>query len=774
MIGNKNIDPNQFLIYTPPVATGKNIKQTAITDEKRGVNPEDLNKNLKSMTDFYQRDGANFSAIAAEGEKNIKKAGESLSQMTLAGIQGEKEARVEEKKQVTLSETKKTSDEGSEQKTESAQLRDEYSFDELTALRSKTKDDYGKGLINNKNENLFQHLTEKEKDGTITPEEKHILELASWQRAQDLEGKVKKGKTLSSEESAWLSANQDKYRGKISTEDRDLLTQRSQEFACELVDKKSDSVKPDSIQSDMFFYLALSKKNEPKIDSIGQIREHVFRELSQMVSNKDILGCGLIKEEEALLIMKESEKFTKLYTEAYPDASPQEVFRLVRDNARKLAYQTERDKSVFSGSDHGTRHILEGNMYMADRMIASLGDRLTAKDKVLIHQIIVDHDIGYTVGVAQAKESFDASKDHPLFSTKFVEANKDYYIQKFGEDGYKMIRDGILMHSYPKSEYNSPTDPVKGFNPDMIRSITSTVDALGVTAETKCPAFFRKPEVVTILQKVQLNADTHGGKVSPVDLARYKSELRAIASKETDTFRRNSYFDAIKNQFNPTTVEMTLGQYTGVLNDITFAEKDGKLLPVVDMGISETQAVLGNLFGDQMSTRAFVKAMEDFGVPKSALADMAKKIRDARTPEERLAIIGNLRYESDKAIFRFAPHTTANYEAGDIHKTFEQLEDTSVRGDIRELTESLASPAARTPENISAIITEFRRDIAESHSHETAKEFFDGRFRTARDFKQIQAELQANAGNPAAFDETLKKLQSLTTKREREFMGIKR
>lgn len=192
MIGNKNIDPKQFLIYTPPVATGKKVKQTGIADEKKGINPGDLNKNLKSMTDFYNRDGGDFSTITTEGEKNIKKSGESLSQRKRSRIQGEKKACIEEKK---LDETKEKGitckGSATDEKTEIPELKNEYSNDELSGLRSKTKDDYGEGLINNKNENLFNHLTEKEKDGTITPEEKHILELASWQRDQDLEGKVK-------------------------------------------------------------------------------------------------------------------------------------------------------------------------------------------------------------------------------------------------------------------------------------------------------------------------------------------------------------------------------------------------------------------------------------------------------------------------------------------------------------------------------------------------------------------------------------------------------
>jgi len=194
----------------------------------------------------------------------------------------------------------------------------------------------------------------------------------------------------------------------------------AQREAYKALDKKIEAgaVKPDSIGSDILSRLELRNKPETHIDSMDQIASQVSLEL------KELTEKGFIAKEEAALIEMEGEKYTKHYIEAFSEASPQQVYEIVRDNTRKLAYQTERDKQVFSGSDHGTRHILEGNMINADKMIESLGDRVSAKDKVLIHQIIIDHDLGYTVGIAQAKESFAASKDHPLFSTNLLKLIK--------------------------------------------------------------------------------------------------------------------------------------------------------------------------------------------------------------------------------------------------------------------------------------------------------------------------------------------------------------
>ena len=671
-----NIDPNQYMIYTPGPKNANKAGKLITPAKKNTLFPSVMNKNLKAMKGFYE--GGNFSSVD-EGKSNAKKAGEKLSAGVSKSIKQEKKS-VEEKP-----------------KTEGkAQLKDTYSREELRELRSKTKDDYGKGLVS-----TFH----------------------------------KGAETLEEHEAAQVKAYE-------------ALGERIE--AC--------VVKPDSINSEMLDILGLRGKPEVKVENNSQISGHISSEL------KELTDKGLIKKEEADRIKAEADKFTDLYSEAFPDASPQEVFEVVRDNSRKLAYQTERDKHVFSGSSHGTTHILEGNMRMADRMLEGLGDKATAKDKVLIHQIITDHDIGYTVGVAQAKGSFEASKDHPLFSTGYVEANKDYYVQRFGEDGYEMIKEGILQHSYPKSEYNSPTDSKKGFNPDMIRSITSTVDALGVTSEIKCPAFFREPAVVKVLQKVQLYSDTHDGQVSPEAMKMYTAELKEIANKETDEKRKEGFHNAIDNHFNARVPEFILGQYTGVLDDITLVDRDGKMIPDIKMHISKSQALLQNLFGDKMATKAFTKAMDDFGVSKEKMADMATTIRaakNARTEEKREEFQRGLTFESDRARFSFG--TDFMEISPDIQKVFEDFEKVSIRREIRGLIKELRKPEARTPTKVIELMHDVRATISDQTDEADLKQF-----------KQIQAELRAGTTDPEKFERALQKLSNFTTAQERELMGIDR
>lgn len=661
--------------------------------EKKVETPEALNKlGGKVIKKVKEKAGE----IIKSGVQGIQSAIESIGGGAKDLEAGETSIAGVQKEITTLSsETQDSIRETSKAEKATAGLKDEYSPEQLAELRSKTKEDYGDGLVS------------KCHKGAETLEEHEVAQRKAY---EGLNEKIELG-----------------------------------------------VVKPDAIQSEIMNTLKLRDKPKVKVEKIGQVTEHISIELKEFVEK------GFIKEDEASLIQAEAEKFAGIYQEAYPDADPQQIFEVARDNARKLAYQTERDKQVFSGSDHGTRHVLEGNMNMADKMFETLGDKVSAKDKVIIHQIIVDHDLGYTVGVAQAEKSFAASKDHPIFSTKFIEANQEYYKQMFGDDGYEMIHDGILMHSYPKSEYNTPTDPEKGFNPDVIRSITSTVDALGVTAETKCPAFFRQPDVIHILQKVKLFAETHDGNVAPEALEMYKNQLRELADKEPDEARKKGFYNAIDKQFNPVTVEMTLGQYAGVLKDIKMVEQEGKMVPQVSMDISRAQALLGDLFGDKISTKAFVKAMEDFGVPKEAMADIAQVIRQMRkaeTDEEKKALMEKLKYSSDKAVFEFAPkfeETTPEVEA--VMEDF--MDRVTIRDEIRTLVRALESPELRSPQNLEEALAEFHLTITEETDEKDLIAIME-----------IENRLRENINSQEKFGSTLAEFKTLTTKREREFMGI--
>ncbi|MFH1426606.1 MAG: hypothetical protein ABIG66_04250 [Candidatus Kerfeldbacteria bacterium] len=544
---------------------------------------------------------------------------------------------------------------------------------------------------------------------------------------------------------------------------RDNMTvgehEQAQEKAMQAMQEKIDAgvIDPGSISSDMLRELGVEPGTEGAPDSFDSIIGSIRTELTKFRSEGYIPNL-----EEGVAIEKEIREYIDIYRESFPDAPPQKVFEVARDNARKLAYQTSRDKEVFSGSDHGTKHILDGNMKFANQMLDSLqkqGVDVSAKDKLFIHQIIIDHDIGYTVGAAQAKKGFEASKDHPLFSTKFVEQNEEYYKDKFGEDGYKMIRDGILYHSYPKTELNTPRSGPDAVNVDLVRSVTSIVDGLGVTAETKTPAFFQKPEAISTLMKLRLAMEAGATKDNPSLLDTYKADLREIADKEPNEKRRTQFGKAIDDFFNEYTAEVTLGHYTGVVQEVGVTMQGDKFVPHVKAKMSRIHALLGDMFGGKLEGQAFMKAMQEFGVESNEMNRFGLELEIAR----KNAIIREkpLQMRSETAVFevdsRFIEETDNQY--ADIEAAISEVYGTSIRSEINSILDSFKKNPELARENVDEIRDRFIFSTTEKA--------------TADELKQIQTMIDGLANpDPAVAQGAGDQLRHFLTAEEKKLLKI--
>ncbi|MBI5452054.1 hypothetical protein HY945_01200 [Candidatus Gottesmanbacteria bacterium] len=515
---------------------------------------------------------------------------------------------------------------------------------------------------------------------------------------------------------------------------------------------------------------------------VGQVNQEVRRFLEQ--SN--------LNEAEAASIEREVVEFAKLYGEAYGTENVPKAYELVRDNARKLSYQAAVDKDVFSGSDHGTRHILDGNTKFAMQMVDSLrvnGLNVSAKDQILMHQIMIDHDLGYTTGAAQAERGYFASKDHPLVSAKFIEDNEGYYVDKFGADGYKAIFDSVLNHSYPRLEYQS--DETDGVHADLIRGITSTVDSLGVTVETKTPEFFWNPDAMRVLLKIRLAAEVNDGK-TPTDLMeKYKGELLVVASQEPNQQRQDGYKNAINSFFSEVTANNTLGHYTGVVrgvsvepvphdtqteimqdHDHAHGEHDEdhselahqKLRVVVQITPTEVYALLGNMFGDKDANQSFMKAMQDLGLDTSQLGEYGRAVTLARMRQEEAPQALDVAHDSARVsvdnqfLEDLSPAELAGVIGADkiqaISEVFHEVHLLSVRTEINQLLDQLK---AGEGQNIGQLRALFLDSVTEKTS--------------PLELQQLQ-ELIAALGNLESADTAKQALKGFLTSHEKTFLGV--
>ncbi len=498
---------------------------------------------------------------------------------------------------------------------------------------------------------------------------------------------------------------------------------------------------------------------KPELEGVPDTYEGIAEKVNTEV--RTFLESGHLNQEEFESITREIETFTRLYGEAYGIEDVTKAYELIRDNARKVSYQAARDKDVFSGSDHGTRHILDGNTKFAMQMVDSLevnGVTVSPKDKVLIHQIMIDHDLGYTTGAAQADGGHNASKDHPLVSAAFIEANEEYYVDKFGKDGYDAIYDSVLNHSYPRLEYqSSPDDKVHA---ELIRGITSTVDSLGVTVETKTPEFFWNPDAMRTLLKMRLDMETNGGKVRDGGMERYKTELLAIADAEENTGRGAGYRNAVENFFTEYTGETTLGHFTGIVRNVRVEEvsedtdteikqehghdhdhgedsdhaglEHKKLRLVVDMSPTEVYALIGNMFGDGVANLSFAKAMGDLGLDSTQLKQYARSVRQAQSsgqaaPESLSVQSENARVNVGNAFFEELPAEQQDQIVGSekilgLLEVFHEVETVSLRTEINELLDQVTEGSGVGIDRIQA---KFISSITEKTTAEEIEELND-------------------------------------------------
>jgi hypothetical protein len=261
---------------------------------------------------------------------------------------------------------------------------------------------------------------------------------------------------------------------------------------------------------------ALRKALPTGVDSLGNIGEplpanmrvHHFKDArsnleafaEEIVIHADCKGLYSQSEQAAvkLLVICRPIQFFQAIQDAGEKVDFNDAMRLCRDNIIKIHHQQKADHQVISGSDHGVRHVLQGNVAHALQALDRLGNCVSPKEKLMVIQIMIDHDLGYTLDAA--KGDFGASKDHPLASAAYLEFGEQNSAI-FTPKEQNFMRDAVLKHSYPFG-LDKPLDFGPEGKENAIANLIAVIDATGVTSDTKCPAIYRKvltPDAVMLL-----------------------------------------------------------------------------------------------------------------------------------------------------------------------------------------------------------------------------------------------------------------------------------
>jgi hypothetical protein len=244
-------------------------------------------------------------------------------------------------------------------------------------------------------------------------------------------------------------------------------------------------------------------------------------------------------------------------------------------------------------------------------------------------QIMIDHDLGYTLDAA--KGSFDAAKDHPLASAAYLEkGGQNSSIFSLEEQAY--MQKAVLKHSYPFG-LDQPLDfSSEAAKRQSIQGIISVVDAMGVTADTKCPALFREV----------LNIDALG-MLADGDTPALKKFLHSVIDEELAKRKisedvAKGYHWALEYDVNAFGAKGITAQFGGQLLKSRMEPTDSNEDPPkhfalhIDFGVSERIKTLADVFGNADDQERFNKAAGAFDKVAKDLFSNMRASREGKAP----------------------------------------------------------------------------------------------------------------------------------------------
>lgn len=146
------------------------------------------------------------------------------------------------------------------------------------------------------------------------------------------------------------------------------------------------------------------------------------------------------------------------------DLDAQAVLDMARENVWTLAYQ-DRVASENMLGDHGIRHIAGYNIRVTEEVFKELdsngqGVKVKAVDKLMAHQIMIMHDLGYATDPVREgvnAGNFAADAGHNLLSAKILRQrgeNKDDAMSKlFSKEQLAIMHQGVLEHDDSKVDF---------------------------------------------------------------------------------------------------------------------------------------------------------------------------------------------------------------------------------------------------------------------------------------------------------------------------------
>lgn len=174
--------------------------------------------------------------------------------------------------------------------------------------------------------------------------------------------------------------------------------------------------------------------------------------------------------EKAELVKAESRRFLDLLIEARKEGDPHlaseqlsatEAYKLVAGNIGALAVQ-DRAAAENTLGDHGVRHLVGHNIRVCETLADQLqaqGVRVTAKDRLIMHQTMILHDLGYSTQNVRGAINNEGAKGqdagHPLLGARYIrerfESPADPIRKVFSATDMQLMHRCVMYHDMDAS-----------------------------------------------------------------------------------------------------------------------------------------------------------------------------------------------------------------------------------------------------------------------------------------------------------------------------------
>lgn len=291
------------------------------------------------------------------------------------------------------------------------------------------------------------------------------------------------------------------------------------------------------------------------------IGERVQKHIDTLLNSEQ----GRKNPEKHKMVTEQTQRYLNLISQAQAegdisqDLDASSVMRLVEQNVWTLAFQ-DRVASENLVGDHGIRHLVGHNIRtveVIDDELVRNGQKVRAVDRLLKHQVMIDHDLGYATDPVRLQINqgeFSVDKGHNVLAAKIerqrMENPDDPLNALFTGEQLTIIHEGILHHDSSNIDFhvgdNSETarreniysavhvtDNTHAFEDKLPELLYNHPDSLRVMRLMKTAGEIGDQESFNKLQ-VQLIKDIQGN-------ANYSKDDRDALTQATHSLRPDSY-----------------------------------------------------------------------------------------------------------------------------------------------------------------------------------------------------------------------------------------